>query len=260
MKKPQPVTATVHAVTSISPNMNRVVFKSESFTNYPADCEGGYIKLLFTQTGDTDLSGLDINEKPTLRTYTIRTFDPNQQTIEVDFVLHDSDKQDGASGFGAHWGERAQPGDQILIGGPGPISGLNQDTDFFFFVADMTALPAMSVKLKQLPAEATGYAVIEVNCREDIQPLIAPAQFEIDWVIVSEHGQLAQDVRAKPWPQGRVSVWCACEFETMRNLRQYFRNEREVGRDYIYISSYWKNGVTEDGHKVLKQQDAKANQ
>ncbi|CAM3505917.1 Vibriobactin utilization protein ViuB [Vibrio aerogenes CECT 7868] len=259
MKKPQPVTATVHSVTPLSPNMNRIVLESEAFTNYPADCEGGYIKLLFTQTGDTDLSGLDSDEKPALRTYTIRSFDPEHHTIEVDFVLHNSDTHGSAGGFGAHWGETAQPGGQISIVGPGQISGLNQDSDFFFFVADMTALPAMSVKLKQLPDDAAGYAVVEVNSREDIQSLSAPAQIEIDWVIASEQEPLAQAVRAKPWPQGRVSVWCACEFETMRNLRQYFRNEREVERDCIYISSYWKNGVTEDGHKVLKQQDAQAN-
>jgi NADPH-dependent ferric siderophore reductase len=42
----------------------------------------------------------------------------------------------------------------------------------------------------------------------------------------------------------------------MRALRQYFRNEKEVERGNIYISSYWKKGVSEEGHKVIKQQDA----
>ncbi len=49
-------------------------------------------------------------------------------------------------------------------------------------------------------------------------------------------------------------MWCACEFDDMRALRDYFRNQRNVEHDRIYISSYWKNGVSEDGHKVLKRQ------
>ncbi|MDF4604042.1 siderophore-interacting protein, partial [Vibrio parahaemolyticus] len=27
-----------------------------------------------------------------------------------------------------------------------------------------------------------------------------------------------------------------------------------------YISSYWKQGVSEDGHKVIKREDAESNQ
>jgi NADPH-dependent ferric siderophore reductase len=46
----------------------------------------------------------------------------------------------------------------------------------------------------------------------------------------------------------------------MRALRQYFRNEKEVDRENIYISSYWKKGVSEDGHKVIKREDAESNQ
>ncbi len=49
------------------------------------------------------------------------------------------------------------------------------------------------------------------------------------------------------------------EFDSMRALRQYFRNEKEVDRENIYISSYWKQGVSEDGHKVIKREDAESN-
>jgi len=39
-------------------------------------------------------------------------------------------------------------------------------------------------------------------------------------------------------------------------LRHYFRNEKQVDKDNLYISSYWKEGTTEDGHKIIKQKDA----
>ncbi|MFS1443115.1 MULTISPECIES: siderophore-interacting protein [unclassified Vibrio] len=81
----------------------------------------------------------------------------------------------------------------------------------------------------------------------------------ITWLIEDETEEtLSQTVRSIEWLDGQVSVWTACEFESMRELRQYFRNEKEVAKENIYISSYWKRGVTEDGHKVLKQQDAQA--
>ena len=42
----------------------------------------------------------------------------------------------------------------------------------------------------------------------------------------------------------------------MRALRQFLREERNVARGDLYISSYWKNGVSEDQHKLAKRADA----
>jgi NADPH-dependent ferric siderophore reductase len=44
----------------------------------------------------------------------------------------------------------------------------------------------------------------------------------------------------------------------MRALRSYYRTERGVDRDQIYLSSYWRAGRTEDQHKVDKQADSHA--
>ena len=63
-------------------------------------------------------------------------------------------------------------------------------------------------------------------------------------------------MKVLPWFSGVVSVWGACEFDDMRALRGYFRNEKEVQKDKIYISSYWKSDGPEDGHKVIKREDA----
>lgn len=121
----------------------------------------------------------------------------------------------------------------------------------------MTALPALSAKIRTLPEEARGYAVISVISAADIQPLHAPAGMELIWL--TEGQALAEAVRELEWLDGEAAVWCACEFDSMRALRQYFRNEKEVERDNIYISSYWKQGVSEDGHKVIKREDAESN-
>jgi len=257
MSKPSPITLTVTQTSSITPNMQRITFSGEGLSKYPTECVGGYIKLLFSPLGNTDLSQLDEGERPTMRTYTIRHYNPVEKFIEVDFVRHIA--KDLQCGFAARWAMSVQVGDTISVAGPGLIQGLNLESDWFFLVADMTSLPALSAKVKTLPENAKGHAVIQINSAADKQELEAPKGIKITWLIEDQTSEtLSQTVRSLTWLEGQVSVWTACEFESMRELRQYFRNEKEVAKENIYISSYWKRGVSEDGHKVIKQQDAQA--
>ncbi|WED22545.1 siderophore-interacting protein [Vibrio sp. JC009] len=254
MKKGKPSKATVVSASLVTPNMQQIVFQSESFADFPDECEGGYIKLMFNKEGGVDLSSLEEGSRPFMRTYTIKKFNKAEKSIEVQFVRHITESPEG--GFACNWAFEAQKGDSISIAGPGIIQGLNHDADWFFLVADMTALPAMSVKLKNLPAGAKGYAVVEVNSADDKQTLEAPEGIEIEWLIKDDESAIADVAKGKKWLDGEASVWSACEFDSMRSLREYFRNERDVQRGNSYISSYWKNGVTEDGHKVIKRKDA----
>ncbi|AYO06944.1 siderophore-interacting protein [Vibrio parahaemolyticus] len=255
-KKPQPKTLVVTDTETITPNMQRITLQGEALSHFPRDCEGSYIKLLFNDMGGADLSILSEDDRPIMRTYTIRRFHLETSSIEVDFVRHVT--QDLQCGFAARWAMAAQKGDTISIVGPGSISNLNTEADWFFMAADMTALPALSAKIRTLPEEAKGYAVISVMSPADIQPLHAPADMALIWL--TEGQALADSVRELEWLDGNASIWCACEFDSMRALRQYFRNEKEVDRENIYISSYWKQGVSEDGHKVIKREDAESNQ
>ncbi|MFA0627687.1 siderophore-interacting protein [Vibrio sp. 10N.222.49.A3] len=257
MSKPSPITLTVTQTSTITPNMQRITLCGEGLSKYPTECAGGYIKLLFSPLGTTDLSQLNDGERPIMRTYTIRQYNAVEQFIEVDFVRHIT--TDLQCGFAARWAMNAEVGDTISVAGPGLIQGLNLESDWFFLVADMTSLPALSAKVKSLPEHAVGHAVIQINSTADKQTLEAPQGIKVTWLIEDETEEtLSQTVRNLEWLDGQVSIWTACEFESMRELRQYFRNEKEVAKENIYISSYWKRGVTEDGHKVLKQQDAQA--
>lgn len=252
MNKPSPRQVTISATESITPNMQRITLQSDALVEFPADCEGSYIKLLFTPSGGTDLTTMSEGDRPIMRTYTIRRFDADNGLIEVDFVKHIT--EDLQCGFAARWAMSAKVGERISIAGPGSIQDMNTEADWFFMTADMTALPALSAKIRRLPHDAKGYAVIKVISELDIQPIETPSHFDVKWIFENE--SLVDTVRSLPWHAGKTSVWCACEFDSMRGLRQYFRNERQVERENIYISSYWKQGVAEDGHKVIKRQDA----
>lgn len=248
---------TVTDTKRLSPNIQRITLQGDTIAHFGEQSVGGYFKLVFTPQGDPDLSRLTPTERPILRTYTIREFNPHSNQMTVDFVRHITD--DPSCGFAARWAEQVQVGEQISIAGPGKSQGPNWAADWVYLAADMTALPALAITLESLDPKTQGYAVIEISHPDDQQPLVAPPGVKIIWAHTDQGETLTQTVKAQPWLAGLCTVWCACEFESMRELRQYFRNDKQVERDHIYISSYWKNGVTEDGHKVLKREDAEAN-
>lgn len=241
---------TVTAATQLTPNMRRLTLQGEDLASFPEDAEGAYFKLTFP--GDDP-------ERPVLRTYTVARHRPEHHEIDVDFMLHTS--ADGsANGVAAPWAMAAQPGDRMSIFGPGPATFVNTDAQWFLLAADMTALPALEANLKRLPAEARGYVVIEILAEDDRQDLPLPAGMELHWVVNPQPGSeatpLHHAIRELAWLEGQVAIWNACEFNTMKKNRQYFREERGVEKSHIYISSYWKKGLQEEEHKVVKSADA----
>ena len=248
--RPAPRKVTVLASRPITPNMLRLTLGGPGMAGFPAGQQGGYVKLR--------LAPADGSDKPQVRTYTIRA--QRDGEIDVDFALHGVGSAD--AGPATRWATDAAPGDAIEMGGPGPASPLPPGMDHYLLFGDMTALPAISVNLEELPADAIGKAVIEIRHDDDRQVLDHPPGVEIEWLVNPQSGSddapLALAAREIPWPEGSVFAWSASEFVTMRALRQYLREERGLGRDNLYISSYWKNGLVEDAHKVIKREDAQA--
>lgn len=263
MKKPNPRTLDVVATRYITPNMCRITLGGAGLMGFPDDQDSAYIKLLFPSDNE-DAQKLDSVQhpentqkservsKPLMRTYTVSVQRDNE--IDVDFAMHN------AKGPASMWAQHAKVGDQILISGPGPKKLINQDADWFLLVGDMTALPAISVNLAQLPADARGYAVLEITDEVDRQVLKKPENVEIYWVINAspntDSSPLLDHVQQLEWLQGQPAVWTACEFHSMRALRHYFKVERLVPKTHLYISSYWKIDSNEDQHKIIKREDA----
>jgi len=245
MPKPQHRDLAVIRTELISPNMRRLTVGGTHLEGFPENQESAYVKLLFP-------SGA---EKPIMRTYTIRNHRPYCNELDIDFMLH------GDSGPASRWAATAQVGDRIQIAGPGGLKLIDFTADWFFMAGDMTSLPAISVNMERMPSNAAGYVVIEVLDERDIQELKAPPGIDLRWVVNPQpgiaSGVLVDAVTALPWLAGRPSIWAACEFESMRLLRRYFKYERSVGKPNLYVSSYWKHGVSEDRHKSIKSQDAK---
>ncbi|MEM7542153.1 MAG: siderophore-interacting protein, partial [Pseudomonadota bacterium] len=171
-------------------------------------------------------------------------------------VLHD------LAGPAGNWLNTVKTGDSITIGGPGSCRMIDPNADWFLIAGDMSALPAIAVNVERLPKDAVGYVVVEVIAEDDQIDLSVPPGVDLHWM-VNPHPNiqtplLSDKVLGLPWRDGIASVWVAGEFSASRTIRQYLRNTRQVSRDAMYASCYWKIGDSDEGMKRAKRLDSDA--
>ena len=247
--RPPPRVLTVLQSTKITPNFQRVTLGGDGLSDFPAGQEGGYVKLRLPAA----------EGKMAVRTYTIRA--QRADAFDIDFALH-AETESGHAGPATDWALSARPGDSIEVGGPGPAKPLPPGHAFYLLAGDMTALPAIAVNLAMLPADAAGHAVIEVMSEDDRIDLPRPSGVTLEYLVAPQPGVQPEALRAAlsriDCPQQETYAWVACEFSAMKALRTLLREERGLGPDRLYISSYWKSGLTEDAHKIAKREDAEA--
>ena len=240
-------TLSVFAISDVTPRYRRITLQGDQLQDFPTNQSGGYVKLIYSAEGQPS---------PLMRTYTVRNTRIDQLEIDVDFVLHEH------GGPASKWAENAVLGQTINLAGPGPKTLVDPNADWFLLAGDMTALPAISVNLEQLPNHANGIVIIEVVSADDIQTLEKPDNVAIEWIVNPHPGknpeQLVDAVRDVKWQSGTPGIWVACEFKAMKLLRKYFLKEKGLSRKSFYISSYWKHGISEDEHKLVKKTDAEA--
>ena len=231
-------------ISQLSPNMKRITFHSKDFIDFPENEDGGYVKLLFKQ---------ESSDNSFLRPYTIRSFRKNKLELDIDFSNHF-----GNQGYATKWASHAKIGDEILISGPGLKKPINENSDWFFFVGDMTALPAIACYLERIPKSALGFVVLEVISKDDKIKLIKPKNIKIKWVVKSKQNPsvLENTVKEINWLNGKPYVWVACEFNKMKSLRNFFQKNKKISKNEMYISSYWKLGLDQEEHKLVKKEDS----
>lgn len=227
----------------VTPNLTRVILAGDALEDFPTGFEGGYVKLILDEAAD----------KPLMRSYTVRSFDLDRRQLTLEMVSH------GDGGPAARWANRVGEGETITITGPGACQPIHTEADWFLLAGDMSALPAIRVNLERLPDDAAGHVVLEVIDEADKVDLTVPAGMQVDWVVNPDPEQdnsvLEDTVMALPWRDGAASVWVAGEFSAARALRQYFRHDKQIPRERMYVSCYWKIGTTDEGMKAAKRED-----
>jgi NADPH-dependent ferric siderophore reductase len=161
----------------------------------------------------------------------------------------------GDSGPASKWASSVQIGDSVEIAGPGPAI-LAAAADWYLFVGDMTALPAIAVNLEKLPSEASGIALLEINSLEDKQDLKKPEGVEVRWIINPDPLTGCEDlIDSLSYVQIKginPYVWVAGEFELLRFARKLLKHDKALPKESLYLSCYWKIGADDPGMKKAK--------
>src|ERR1700743_2805106 len=124
----------------VTPHLIRVVLGGPGLASFVDNgFTDKYVKLLFPLAGVTYPEPIDLDrirrefprdQWPTTRTYTIRYYDPGAGELAIDFVTH------GDDGIAAPWATRAQPGDEVIVRGPGGAYAPSESADWQLLVGD----------------------------------------------------------------------------------------------------------------------------
>lgn len=230
----------------IGDDLIRVTAGGPGFADFTTnDATDKYAKLFFARKDLGLVPPYDVpalretlpqEDWPVVRTYTIRSVESDR--LSIDFVVH------GDEGVAGPWAASAQPGDLLVLAGPGGGYAPDPSADAYVFAGDHSAFPAIAAALEALRPDATGHAYLEGA----ELPVVAPAGLEIHWV-----SDLAAAVAAGPWPAGRVQVFAHGERESMKALRDIFAS-RSVPREDLSLSGYWARGRTEDRFQAEKRE------
>ncbi|WP_372399444.1 siderophore-interacting protein [Azospirillum sp. HJ39] len=243
----------VAAVRDLTPRLRRVTFQGRDLGRF-ATPDNLHVRLYLPPDGATVPSwprpGPDgrplwpePDRRPAVRYYTLRRIDAEAGELDIDFVLHADDGHsagapDGAPGAG--FARRARPGD--LCGMSGPCGLGIRPASWHLLAGDETALPAIARILEELPADARGIALIEVEDAADEVPLRAPAGIAVRWLhrrdAGADEGALVEAVRNLALPSD-LFAWVACEFDDLGRLRDHLRG-RGIDRDRMLTVAYWR--------------------
>lgn len=262
----------------LNPHVVRVILGGNGFDTFtPNEYTDAYVKLVFV-ADDLDVSALEqpltldsfsalpAQQRPAVRTYTVRSVDVARREVAVDFVVH------GEHGVAGPWAASAQPGQRLFLMGPSGAYAPDPAADWYLFAGDEAGLPAIGAALEALPANAIGYAFVEVAGPEDEIELTVPSGIQFRWIYrggrsdlvpednAGDHAPLIAAVKEALWLPGQVQVFIHGEAQAvMHNLRPYIRKERGVDARWASsISGYWRRGRTEETFREWKRELAAA--
>lgn len=238
----------------LTPHLVRVVVGGDDLAHFPdTEPTDRYVKLVFPRPGveqaaDADPYALPADQRPIFRTYTVRAFDAAARELTIDFVTH------GDAGIAGPWASAAQPGDELIMSGPGGGYAPSADADHHLLIGDEAAVPAIAAALERMPAGATATVLVEVGGVADELPLPTAAAVAITWLhrADGDPDALLHAVEALDLPAGRVQAFVHGELHATRALKRQLV-DRGIDAELLSASGYWRRGKDEDGFQAEKR-------
>jgi NADPH-dependent ferric siderophore reductase len=222
-----PLELEVVEAVDLGPRMRRILLRGrglEDFTHQP---------------GQDVMLVLGGGERPLSRRYSIRRFDQQSKTLELNIVAH------GVHGPGAEWASATQPGDRINGVGPRGKISLDPAADWHLFVGDDTAAPASLNMLEALPAGVSGFTFLEVSTAQD--ELSTSSSHRVNWLHRGGDTQaissdlLVDAMNSVELPAGRGHVYIAGEVQIVAAVQRTALG-RGLAPEQLSPKAYWGRG------------------
>jgi NADPH-dependent ferric siderophore reductase len=240
---------TVRRVERLTPNMARITLGGD-LAGFVSGAYDDHVKVFFPLPGQAAPTiprqgpNGPVYPEGTARSpgrdYTPRRY--NASELVIDFALHEA-------GPATSWAMQAKPGQQIGIGGPRGSFVVPDDFDWYLFIGDETALPAIGRRLEELRPGVRAIVVAAVTGPEEEQAFESPADMKTVWVHrplarAEDPAPLLDAVRALTLPAtGDGYAWAAGESQTAKLLRRHLIDERGLDKDFVKAAGYWKRGA-----------------
>jgi NADPH-dependent ferric siderophore reductase len=231
-------TLTVASVDRLTPRMLRIGFTAEDFADFDSAAHDDHVKLFFPDAARGE------DDKPIMRDFTPRAFDPARGTLTIDFALHES-------GPATAWATRAQVGGRLEIGGPRGSMIVPDDFDWYLLIGDETALPAIGRRVQELRPGVPVATIAVVEDAHEIQVFPTRAAWTPIWILRQAAGDddartLGEALSLHAFPPGDGFVWIAAEAAVARALRTAIV-ERGHPKSWVKAAGYWQRGEA-DAH------------
>lgn len=170
-------------------------------------------------------------EKQHQRGYTLVDPNPDADTVDIEFALHD--------GIASRWAQNAQPGDTIEVTVLGSNFTLPEPAPKgYVIVGDTASLPAINSLLTAI-GDTPARVYLEAGYDDDKQLPVARSA-DVVWVDRKNAGEaLVQTVSASAFDASDHFGWVACDNRTTRAVAKVFREDYNIPRKSIKAQAYW---------------------
>lgn len=239
----------VQTVQRPTPRLVRVTLGGPQLDGFTSLAPDDHVRVFFPTPGTTEPVLPEIGEhgvvwptsgpRPLARNYTPSRFDPVASALQLDIVLH-------GAGVAPAWATDATAGQHLGIGGPRESHIVNAGFDAYLFAADETGLPALARWLRELPANVSVSAFVEVLDHHDEQELETSTKLTVQWLHRARGERLQDAIRGAPLPTGRLYIWVAAEASAVQAIRRHLLDERGFHPETVQARGYWKARIEGD--------------
>jgi len=169
--------------------------------------------------------------------------------IDIDVVLH-WDESDQLAGQVAIWAATTTAGAPLALLDQGRLFDPPDHVTDLHLVTDETGLPAVRGILRDLAADSTGTAVIEVPTPDDVVEMSSPTGVEVLWVsrdgTRSRPGDEALGALALRRPPGEGDYAFVVGESRLATRGRRLLHQRGLAKSRITFSGFWREHAPED--------------